>query len=238
MIKFISLFLMIFLSFISDLQAEDKSCSIDFCGGIALPKSIKDLINGGYNNIEVVNLLNKRYLTITSNNEINKCSILFSINENSIDDTSVFPKGNQICNYKIINNNFVSHWRDGGKWYEDIYQMKDSKGELIFRDECIGCDLIKRTVYSKNKIKSTALLTGDDNFTERKTISGVISVNKAILLKSANSNDKLRAYLIKGDVFDLIDMSDDGGFYKIKYLMKNNKILVAWISVDEFSISR
>ena len=39
------------------------------------------------------------------------------------------------------------------------------------------------------------------------------------------------------EIFDLIDMSDDGNFYKIKYLMKNGKELIAWIHSDEFSIN-
>ncbi|VEJ56208.1 hypothetical protein [Pragia fontium] len=227
----------LFFSFVFSAYAEKKTCSINSCDGLTIQKKIRDLINSdGYENIAIDTILNKRYLVIAVNNEVNKCSVLFPISGNKISDEPILLNNAEICNYNTLNNKVISRWRDSGKWYEDVYQVNDTHWKLVIRDECVGCDIVKRKIYLKNNSIETALLSDGINFLGRKKISGIISVQKAKLFKSANSGDISKAYLIKGDIFDLIDISNDGRFYKIKYLMKNGKSLTLWVNVDDFSI--
>jgi hypothetical protein len=90
-----------------------------------------------------------------------------------------------------------------------------------------------------NSLKLNSDLSMENNvFKDKENIrlKGLISVDKAMLYNSMNYQDKMKAYLVRGDVIDLLGNSDDKKYYKISYLMRNGKNLVAWISSDDFSV--
>ncbi|WP_350313085.1 hypothetical protein OHJ28_00665 [Dickeya fangzhongdai] len=173
---------------------------------------------------------------ITTGNDINKCSTLFQITATGIKEKPVLPEKNPICNYSINKNNVISSWKDEGKWNEDIYQVSDEKWTLMFRDACVGCGIVKRTYFKEGVATETALLKDESIYTERAPIFGTVSVEKTVLLNSPIMTDRKNSYLIAGDHFKLLDMSDNGAFYKISYQMKSGKILTAWINSDDFSL--
>ncbi|AUC43044.1 hypothetical protein D083_2695 [Dickeya solani RNS 08.23.3.1.A] len=61
-------------------------------------------------------------------------------------------------------------------------------------------------------------------------------MEKTTLLNSPIITDKKKSYLITGDRFKLLDMSDNGLFYKIRYEIKSGKALIAWVTADDFSL--
>mgnify|MGYP001131893574 CR=1 FL=1 len=216
--------------------AQDSICNVNTCAGFPVPLIVKDFIKNGYEKINLVTILGEKYVIVTTENEINKCAVLFPVNEVGIAKTPVNFQNNNFCNYSILDGKVISSWKDTAKWYDDIYQLNNNNWVLLFRDECVGCSVVKRIYFENSKPSATLLLSDGSDFTKRSKIFGVISVQKASLFRSANFDDKLKAYLIKGDVFDLTDMSPDGNFYKISYKMKNAKTLTAWISYDDFSL--
>ncbi|MBU9856417.1 hypothetical protein [Rahnella bonaserana] len=216
--------------------ALSSNCNLQVCSGFNTPESFKNTINEGYENLEVTTILNKRYAVATTTNDVNKCSVLFPISEQGISNYPINFHKNPFCNYSVVNGKVVSSWKDGAKWHEDIYEVNNGSWSLFIRDECIGCDIVKRTLYENDKPKNTLLLKDGYDFTKRIKITGVISTEKSMLFKTSNPNNKSKSYLIKGDVFNLIDMSPDGNYYKISYLMKSGKNLEGWISYNDFSI--
>ncbi|MBO8132844.1 hypothetical protein [Dickeya fangzhongdai] len=216
--------------------ANENLCSKDYCDGFTVPRNIRNMINNGYGKTTLVIILGRKYLIATTNSDINKCSLVFLIKDNEIKETPVLPGKNPICNYSINKNNVISSWKDEGKWNEDIYQVSDEKWTLMFRDACVGCGIVKRTYFKEGVATETALLKDESIYTERAPIFGTVSVEKTVLLNSPIMTDRKNSYLIAGDHFKLLDMSDNGEFYKISYQMKSGKILTAWINSDDFSL--
>ncbi|MGB7801190.1 hypothetical protein [Buttiauxella sp.] len=61
----------------------------------------------------------------------------------------------------------------------------------------------------------------------------IISVDKADLYDSRWR--KMKSYLVKGDTVNILQFSSDKKYYQIKYIMKNNRELIAWITKDSVS---
>lgn len=80
-------------------------------------------------------------------------------------------------------------------------------------------------------------MSDGDNFILRKNLTGKIIVDKSTLYKSFNTNGGSKGYRIKGDVVSLIDMSGDGGFYKVKYKAESGKVITYWIKSEDFSLN-
>ncbi|WPD73954.1 hypothetical protein OGM23_12260 [Dickeya fangzhongdai] len=234
---YLNIFALSFLLFFSNSTlAENELCDNSYCEGFPVPDSIKKIAKDGYEKIKSDIILGKKYLMITTENDINKCSTLFQITATGIKETPVLPEKNPICNYSINKNNVISSWKDEGKWNEDIYQVSDEKWTLMFRDACVGCGIVKRTYFKEGVATETALLKDESIYTERAPIFGTVSVEKTVLLNSPIMTDRKNSYLIAGDHFKLLDMSDNGAFYKISYQMKSGKSLTAWINSDDFSL--
>ncbi|WES90361.1 hypothetical protein [Dickeya fangzhongdai] len=234
---YLNIFALSFLLFFSNSTlAENELCDNSYCEGFPVPDSIKKIAKDGYEKIKSDIILGKKYLMITTGNDINKCSTLFQITATGIKEKPVLPEKNPICNYSINKNNVISSWKDEGKWNEDIYQVSDEKWTLMFRDACVGCGIVKRTYFKEGVATETALLKDESIYTERAPIFGTVSVEKTVLLNSPIMTDRKNSYLIAGDHFKLLDMSDNGEFYKISYQMKSGKILTAWINSDDFSL--
>lgn len=211
-------------------------CTSQSCDGYTLPDSTMKFIDQGYSEIKISSLLNEKYLFLTSENDVNKCSILFRVSVNGIDELPVAGEGRNLCNMSIINNKIVSSWRDQGKWNDDVYEVnQNGKWSLIFNDSCIGCSQIKRTFFKNGNVNHSILLADGDDFLSRKELTGKIEIKKSFLYKGPRKKEKSKAYLIKGDIFSLIDMSDNGEFYKINYKSSSGKNIIYWIRTDDFS---
>lgn len=232
------LIVVFFLIFTTKSFAKIDDCDANACSGLPIPTSVKKIIATGYEEVGTTNILGSEYLIATTKNDINKCSAIFPITKSGISNKPVNFDGNPFCNYSISNDKVVSHWKDSAKWYEDIYQVKNSSWLLVFRDECIGCDSVKRNIFENGKIVGTSLMSDADDFSKREKIIGIISAEKEYILKTANFNDKSKAYLIKGDTFEISDMSEDGNYYNITYKTKSGKNISGWISYDAFTTKK
>lgn len=235
--KMVFFSILLFVLFTGVSSSYASPCSSSSCDGYKIPQEAQEVISKGYENISINNYLGFNYLTATTKNETNKCSVLFEINDHSISSTPAIGLHEQICNISIQNNKIVSSWRDAGEWNDDVYQVNtDGKWVLLFRDSCVGCNQVKRIYISDGKVTDSILMADGKNFSERKALIGQITVDKAILFKKPSIDMKSKSYLVENDVVTLVDMSDDGDFYKINYKAASGKKIVSWIRSDDFSI--
>ncbi len=90
--------------------------------------------------------------------------------------------------------------------------------------------------FLDKKKNDTILLYDGNDFAERMPLKGQVSVDKATLFINPTINIKAKAYLIKGDSVELLDMSNDGNYYKVEYKTATDKDLVYWISSEDILI--
>lgn len=216
-------------------NAYSEECTFTSCEGLALPSSAQQFISKGYAEVKINTLNNSKYLYLSSESDVNKCSVIFKIDNNHIENTPTSGADGKLCNISELNGNVVSSRRDQGRWYNDVYQTSPGKlWHLLFTDSCADCQQVKRTYY-KNGIKDREeLLSEGDNYSIRKPLNGIVSIKKAFLYSKPDEQKKMKAYLIKGDVFTLTNMSDDGSFYQVDYKSPAGKRVLYWIKSDDF----
>ncbi|WP_421241207.1 hypothetical protein [Aeromonas enteropelogenes] len=212
-----------------------ETCNAASCGGLVIPPIAKKLINDGYENVEIRELLGNKYLFITTSHEVNRCSVIFEVVNNEIDKTPKAGLDGKLCNVSTNNGYVISSWRDKGEWNENIYENIKNKWTLIFSDACVGCQQVKRTVLNNGKVNRTILVSDGSDFLSREPLVGFIEASKTYLYSGPRENLALKAYLIKGDEFILSDMSNDGMFYKINYKSSSGEKSY-WIKSESFSL--
>lgn len=224
------------LSFsIASSYASD--CNLYSCGGLTLPESARNFIAKGYSNVEIKTLNSNKYISLTSENDVNKCAVIFSVKDNKIENTPSAGEDGKLCNLSVTSGNIVSSYRDQGVWFNDVYKVsKDDVWTLLLSDSCADCQQVKRTYYTDGVKSHVFLMSEGDKYSARKPLNGVVLVEKSTLYSMPEEQKKLKAYLVKGDVFKLSDMSDDGAFYQIEYVTSSGKKTVYWIKSDDFEI--
>lgn len=213
-------------------------CTAEKCDGVKLPSVVTTYIEQGYSEIRTLDILNKKYLMLTSAGDVNKCSVLFEVKADVVDEVPIKFGDRKVCNLSVVGKYVTSSWRDKGMWNEDVYEIAhDGKWHFLFKDECVGCQQVKRSLFKNGQLYKTQLLSDSVDFSSRKELSGKVNVVKAYLYAAPDDKSKLKAYLIEGDVFMLIDMSDDGEYYKVKYKSLSGKTSFYWIRSDDFLLN-
>lgn len=232
-------YIMVFIFLLNTLYSSiTLACTSKKCDNLVFPSVVKKYIEDGFSEVKVDYIFNAKYLLLTSNHDVNKCSILFEIKDRLIKNTPILGGDGKLCNLSILNNIIISSWRDKGVWSEDIYKIEvGGTWNLLFNDRCIGCQQVKRSIFKNGEVYKTALLSDGDDFSSRKNLSGKIEVVKSFLYSSPNEQGKIKAYLVKGDSFMLLDMSDNGEYYKIEYKSSSGKKYIYWIKSDDFSFN-
>ncbi|KAA5934725.1 hypothetical protein F3I27_03685 [Pantoea sp. Bo_2] len=224
------------LSLISvSVSGYATDCTAKICAGMKLPASSKIFIENGYANVEVRTLNDSKYLFLNSEGDVNKCSVIFKIQNDKIESFPTAGEDGKLCNVSAINDYVVSAYRDQGTWINDVYQVLSGQSwTLLFSDFCTDCQQVKR-VYYKNGIRShQELMSEADDFTARKPLNGTVLAKRIPLYSEPSEQAKTKAYLVKGDGFKLSDMSDDGSFYQIQYTASSGKKMSYWIKSDDF----
>ncbi|WP_205245532.1 hypothetical protein [Erwinia amylovora] len=215
-----------------------ESCGKKSCGGLPLPASARQFISNGYSKVDINFIKNSKYLFLSSENDVNRCSVIFKIKRGKIESEPFMGQNGKLCNLSEAKDSVVSLRRDQGVWYNDIYKVESEKPwVLLFTDSCTDCQQVKRTYFINGIEVRKELLSEGDDFSSRKILSGVISTKKAFLYSQPDDQKKTKAYLIEGDVFTLADMSDDGAFYQIVYKSSTGKDMFFWIKSDGFDLS-
>ncbi|KAB8311653.1 hypothetical protein EH228_09690 [Erwinia endophytica] len=215
-----------------------EMCTEKSCGGLPLPASAQQFIANGYSKIDIATLVNGKYLFLSSESDVNKCSVIFKIEAGKIENRPSAGQDGKLCNISETESSVVSSRRDQGIWYNDVYQVAPGKPwVLLFTDSCADCQQVKR-IYFTNGIESRKeLLSEGEKISSRKILNGVISIQKSFLYSQPDNKKKTKAYLIKGDTFTLTDMSDDGEFYQINYKPSTGKNVSRWIKSDDFDLN-
>lgn len=204
----------------------DKSST---CEIILVPDELIDDITDS--NLSIDNFLGERYLLLTPkhNASANICYSSYSIKENKIDpiERNILGSGNiNLCQYRKINNQIISRYRDAGKWIERLYQEEGGKYKLLIEDQCIGCGTIYRIIFNNNYL-SYKLVSDKDDLYKREQLTKFILTDKSFLYANNDEKSKTRMYLVKGDKVNLLNVQDD--FYEIEYTTKSNKIIKKWL---------
>lgn len=135
-------------------------CTAGKCYGVKLP-----YIEQGYSEIRILDILNKKYLILTSAGDVNKCSVLFEVKADVVDEVPIKFGDGKICNLSVVGKYVTSSWRDKGMWNEDVYEIAhDGKWHFLFKDECVGCQQVKRSLFKNGQIYKTQLLSDSVNF--------------------------------------------------------------------------
>ncbi|EMA8654363.1 hypothetical protein U5R87_001531, partial [Cronobacter dublinensis] len=126
----------------------------------------------------------------------------------------IFPqlvKREVFFNISNTDNRIISTWRDQGVWNSNVYKV-DATGKwvLLINDKCSDCLEVKRRYFNNGMLVRKSILSGGDDYLSRKQLVGYILKGKVCLYKKPSENQKSKAYLVKNDSFNLIDMSDDG----------------------------
>lgn len=222
----------VFLPFFSCAALANSLCLNGQCKSYQQNALVKLSIEDGYTEPSIIQINNVEYFSLTDKDDLNNCSRIFLV-KSSFDLVQAVKSGkDQICNFKYENEKVISLWRDAGAWNESVYFVnQDGTFNFLYNDSCIGCGEIKRT-YANNE---TAILGDATKLDEREALNGVITVQKAILYDLPDFEKASRSYLIKGDVVTLVDRTEDGNFYRIKYQSKK-KTSLWWISEKDFDI--
>lgn len=219
------------------VNAYSAECTSLSCEGLVLPASAQQFISKGYSDIKISTLGNNKYLYLSSESDVNKCSVVFKVSSNHIESAPSAGEDGKLCNISVLNGNVVSSRRDQGRWYNDVYKISPGKSwVLLFTDSCADCQQVKRIYYKNGIIERRELLSEGANYPARKPLGGVVSIQKAFLYSKPDEQKKMKSYLIKGDVFTLIDMSDDGSFYQVNYKTSVGKNILYWIKSDDFDL--
>lgn len=219
------------------VNAYSAECTSLSCEGLALPASAQQFISKGYSDIRINTLGNNKYLYLSSESDVNKCSVVFKVSSNHIESVPVAGEDGKLCNISVRNGNVVSSRRDQGRWYNDVYKTSPGKSwVLLFTDSCADCQQVKRIYYKNGIVERSELFSEGADYLARKPLGGVVSIQKTFLYSKPDEQKKTKAYLIKGDLFTLIDMSDDGSFYQISYKTSVGKSLSYWIKSEDFEL--
>jgi len=205
--------------------------------GLIYPEVAQEFISKGYSDTSINSLNNIKYLYLSSESDVNKCSVIFRVNNGRVENTPSAGADGKLCNISESDGNVISSRRDQGIWYNDVYQVpSEGKWLLLFTDSCADCQQVKRIHYKNGIKESEELLSGAGDYNNRKPLNGEISVKKAFLYSAPDESKKTKAYLIKGDAFSLVDMSEGGSFYKINYKPASGKSKVYWVKSDDFDL--
>lgn len=235
--KIIMFTILILISISANIYATD--CTTTICDGVKLPASSRKYVKKGYSDVEVKTINNNKYLFLSSESDVNKCSVIFKITNNKVDDIPFIGENGKLCNIASVNDHVISSYRDQGAWINDVYQIVSGKNwDLLFSDFCADCQQVKRIYYTNGIRSRQELMSEGDDYSKRRPLSGIVLVQNASLYSQPDEQRKLKAYLVKGDEFKLSDMSDDGSFYQIEYTASSGKKMSYWIRSDDFELKR
>lgn len=236
--KFNYVSIMLFITVLS-CDSLAGTCDIHTCNGYDIPESAKNFIINGYSEIKVAHLQKETFLFLNSVGDINNCSVLFKIEDEKIDKEPVIGQNGDFCNVTQVGDAIISTWREQGVWNSNVYRINSlGKFELLYNDSCIDCQQVKRTYFNNGDVTRKILLSKGDGYLSRKELEGYIVIPKASLYQKPDVRQKTKAYLIKGDSFFLIDMSNDGFFYEINYKSSSGNWAQYWIKSDDFEIKK
>ncbi|SIR55832.1 hypothetical protein [Aeromonas veronii] len=235
MILKIKFFLLALLLIGGSASCFAETCNADTCGGLVIPAIAKKLITDGYESVEIKKLLGNEYLFLTTLHDVNRCSVIFKVTNNKIDENPTAGLVEKLCNVSTNNGYVISSWRDKGEWNENIYENNKGKWKLTLSDSCVGCEQVKRIFLDNGKVIRTILVSDGHDFLSREPLVGVIEESKAYLYSGPREKLALKAYLVKGDEFVLSDMSGDGLFYRINYKSSSGEKSY-WIRTEDFSL--
>jgi hypothetical protein len=206
--------------------------------GLTYPEAAQEFISKGYSDASINSLNDIKYLYLSSESDVNKCSVVFRVINGRVESTPSAGADGKLCNISESGGNVISSRRDQGVWYNDVYQVptEGNKWLLLLTDSCADCQQVKRTHYKNGVKESEELLSGGHDYKDRKPLNGKVSVQKAYLYSKPDELSKLKAYLIKGDAFSLVDMSEDGSFYRVNYKPNNGKNKLYWVKSDDFDL--
>lgn len=214
---------------INDTHSPDSivACKDNNCIPINPPKSLLRDIQDGYTDLSIDFITSSRLAELIATNaaegSVNYCSVVYQYNENSGTLSRLEIKPGPICNYKKHQDYLVSSYRDGAKWFEDIYKISQGGINIELSDSCVGCEQVSRIFH---KDGSKLLVSDAANFMERKPLTSEVTVERAPLYSSPEEKARTKMYLIKNDKVTLLDYSapdSDECWYLTRYKTATEK---------------
>lgn len=98
--------------------------------GLTLPEAAKDFVSKGYSNVSVNPLNNTKYLYLSNKSDVNKCSVVFKVNNNRIENTPSAGADGKLCNITGNDGRVISSRRGQGVWFNDVYRVSSDDFDL------------------------------------------------------------------------------------------------------------
>ena len=208
-------------------------CTKGACIMVPLPDSLRKMSESFDLTYSYVDIngddTNDLIVTSAEEGQVNKCSRLYIYKKSKNSLSDVITK-NQICNLRIIGNTLFSNYRQGAKWREDTYSLKNGQPKILTEDECVGCGQISRTIYKDGIASKKVLVADTPDYNSRTPLSSQVLTNRAWIFKHPDISSKSKSYLVRGDTVKLLEFtSNDNYWYLVEYVQKNGNSLNGWI---------
>ncbi len=218
------------------------ACKDDQCAPVSLPQLLINDIKDGYSELSIDYITSSSHPELVATNavegSINRCSVVYQYNENSGTLSRLEIKPGPICNYKKYQDYLVSSYRDGAKWFEDIYRISQGGIKIELSDSCVGCEQVSRVFH---KDGSKLLVSDAENFMERKLLTSEVTVERAPLYSRPEEKARTKMYLIKNDKVTLLDYSaPDSGecWYLTRYKTATEKNIEKWLKCEHLKTKK
>jgi tetratricopeptide (TPR) repeat protein len=119
MIKIIS-YLLISLSY---LYSTSISINTNDSSVVKIDSELFKKLDGEY--YEEIQIKNRKVLFVYTNGMVNKCGVLL-VKDNKSNIYSQYFSKNEICNPNIIDNIFISSYRDKSQWFYKYFEIDDN----------------------------------------------------------------------------------------------------------------
>jgi hypothetical protein len=207
-----------------------KYCNTQHCMEIKLPASLQKHIDNGYTDLTLKNLPSGKYIlaTLEKGVGVNVCYVSYKmVNENiSLNPVNILPENRQLCIHQVKGDKLINTYRDGARWYSELYEYRNKEYQLSVIDECIGCGVVYRKLYFPNIEKYHVWVS--DNIEFDKRVPFVLEVSKKSFIHTVPSEDaSTHMYLIMNDKVNILNESDEW----VQVRFKNPKVgyVVGWI---------
>ncbi|MBD2792406.1 hypothetical protein [Xenorhabdus szentirmaii] len=218
-------------------RSGSYECNEFYCGGYKIPDTAKNEIDNGYESISMAEILGNEYLLVSTLGSVNRCSKMYPVKNGIILSEYIkFGETKEVCNITSIEGNIVSSYRDGAKWYEEVYHLDiHGKTDLKLKDSCVGCDRVNRIIYKNGEAIDHVIVSDGDKYTDRYPLKAMIN-KKSYFYKKPEGKYKSKMYLIENDTVWLKKSNEGEKYFYIIYKRNGESNIEGWLLADSLQM--
>lgn len=218
-----------------------QACERSGCENVELPEVLLDYFNDGYSDVfaEDLTLDGQPEIVLRHSEEgaVNICSKIYFYDRSKGSLRVIGGASRDMCNYYMLKGRFVSSYRSGAKWYEDIYRVVGDGFVLEMSDGCVGCGQVNRVVYGVGGVDGRFIVSDNLDYSLREPVFTRVVSDRAVLHEGPSLGKRTNMYLVKNDEVLLLDFIlsdyDSEYWYQIKYVTAKGRQIKAWLACED-----